>query len=444
MVDSDLLNLVIGVVFAWFLLSVAVSAINDGLAGLFRIRAKHLWRNLARLFDGTIATPSRLRDWAWSIPLGRADHRPHVQDHVPSATTSLRARSKGEPAGGEEVQRNLTGLHRALQETMPEPAPDAWRTRIAHVPGELLAGALVQLAGQTRGALLRAVDETDPLHVAIEASELPESGLITREQIATFRDALEPPLQQELDTVCDAARRSITVGDVVELVQSNPALAGRLRALGEDAATSLSTIQGEIERWFDGQMDALTRFYRRQNRKIALVVSIVLVLVVQGDTIRQINDLRRDQNLRAVVASGAVGFVSDLPEADADVLQAACDQVLAGDTPAGAEAAPPTTGALTAEEALRRFSERTECAGNLLEEARPLLLPAPSAIWTEMRQEGDPDRYEAGDMWRWLTHRLPGRIITVVALLFGAQFWYDVLRRLVGLRSTPKGRPAAA
>ncbi len=38
-------------------------------------------------------------------------------------------------------------------------------------------------------------------------------------------------------------------------------------------------------------------------------------------------------------------------------------------------------------------------------------------------------RSPRGD-WGWL-----GRALTVVALLFGAQFWYDLLRRLVGIRT---------
>lgn len=40
----------------------------------------------------------------------------------------------------------------------------------------------------------------------------------------------------------------------------------------------------------------------------------------------------------------------------------------------------------------------------------------------------------------WHDHGFLGRSITLIALLFGAQFWFDVLRRLTGLRTTLSGK----
>jgi len=43
MFQNDLLDLAIGLVFVWFILSLLISVINEGFALVFRIRAKHLW-----------------------------------------------------------------------------------------------------------------------------------------------------------------------------------------------------------------------------------------------------------------------------------------------------------------------------------------------------------------------------------------------------------------
>src|SRR6476659_5988835 len=70
MFQNDLLDLAIGLVFVWFILSLVVSVINEGFVLVFRIRAKHLWLGIGRLVnprDGRYAL--RLWDSVVSLPL---------------------------------------------------------------------------------------------------------------------------------------------------------------------------------------------------------------------------------------------------------------------------------------------------------------------------------------------------------------------------------------
>ena len=61
--NSDVLDVVIGVVFVWFLLSSLLSVTNEGFSLLTRLRAKHLWLGLGRLFDPkTSPVPRSLLD----------------------------------------------------------------------------------------------------------------------------------------------------------------------------------------------------------------------------------------------------------------------------------------------------------------------------------------------------------------------------------------------
>ena len=43
MIQSEIIDLAIGLVFVWFVLSLLISVINEAFALVFRIRAKHLW-----------------------------------------------------------------------------------------------------------------------------------------------------------------------------------------------------------------------------------------------------------------------------------------------------------------------------------------------------------------------------------------------------------------
>ena len=70
MFQNDLLDLAIGLVFVWFILSLVVSVVNEGFVLVFRIRAKHLWLGIGRLVnprDGRYAR--RLWDSVVSLPL---------------------------------------------------------------------------------------------------------------------------------------------------------------------------------------------------------------------------------------------------------------------------------------------------------------------------------------------------------------------------------------
>ena len=95
-------------------------------------------------------------------------------------------------------------------------------------------------------------------------------------------------------------------------------------------------------------------------------------------------------------------------------------------------------GADAAGDPLEKARTRFECAGKIIESANSFaLVPDFSKIPRLDGQQGlswaDVRHYEF-DRWA-----IFGRPITLLALMFGAQFWFDVLRRLVGIRKFSGG-----
>ena len=84
--------------------------------------------------------------------------------------------------------------------------------------------------------------------------------------------------------------------------------------------------------------------------------------------------------------------------------------------------------------------EKFACAGKIVGSAKSLnLLPDLDVVRRDKT-------WSFGDAWHYVAARngLLGRGITLVALTFGSQFWFDILRRLVGLRkSTSSGGSGA-
>ena len=87
---------------------------------------------------------------------------------------------------------------------------------------------------------------------------------------------------------------------------------------------------------------------------------------------------------------------------------------------------------------LRKSSIKLECASKIINSAKAFaLLPDPGQIQALDGKKG----FSVTDLWHYEFDRwgIVGRAITIVALMFGAQFWFDVLRRLVGLRTSVGG-----
>lgn len=424
MLSSDVLEVVIGLVFAWFLLSLVVSALNEGVNWALRIKAKHLWQVLSSL-GGLGASGISLR--AAVTPRSDDDPRPETGS------------SPGE--NSPFVDRLYARIRRSVPET-------AWRykTAISYVPARVFSDAVLNLAEETvtRDSLLRAADNLGltTARTAIEASP--------HEHRALKDDQVRSVIGNNSDLLFEA-KQLLTIGDVEALVGGNPPLRTAVRRLGAlDEDKQVAELRDALEKWFNAEMEALSRYYRRQNRKIVAVLGGLLVFVVQADSLRIVSNLWNDADLRTAVSAGATAVVGDdLPLKDLDLPKVCAGVSAATTSPATSSSTSSTTTTApvatttTPEDAIAEAKLRLNCAAGIIRSARRYEFVELSWIGTEIRAESDGTKFEAIDPLRWAGHRLPGRAITFVALLFGASFWYDALKRLVGLRQKLPGSSGA-
>jgi hypothetical protein len=184
-----------------------------------------------------------------------------------------------------------------------------------------------------------------------------------------------------------------------------------LAALWRSADNDREKFRLAVERWFDGEMERLTQHYRRSVRWVIGVLAVLVTLLVGLDAIAYGKALLTDQAFRSevvAVASGnpdKVALLKDrcvaLGGADGQSLDpyACVDKVLAE---------PAVTTLFR--DAL--FGVRVEPGGT-----------------TRWSLNGREWRQRLFDPEHWL-----GYLMTIVALLFGAPFWWDVLRRFTGVR----------
>jgi hypothetical protein len=240
-------------------------------------------------------------------------------------------------------------------------------------------------------------------------------------------DSLPP---RDLEALYERAKRMATPRDVIALFSDNPAVVDAIRrsAVGIGVADEITATRQVLEAHFDRSMADLSRWYRRQSRKILVILAIPLVLFAHANTIDIYRRLHDDTALRQTLASAASGAVSnDLSEL--------CDE-------------PSPT---TVTDPLEAANERLECVRDVVDRATTFRV---GLAWQDLREAhgatGTDARLEWADLGPYLRSSVVdewgfiGRVITLAALIFGAQFWFDALRRLVGFRKTLSGTGAGS
>lgn len=190
-----------------------------------------------------------------------------------------------------------------------------------------------------------------------------------------------------------------------------------LLSLAKSANGDVTRFRADIERWYDAHMERVSGWYKRHTRWISLAVGAVIVLVFNVNAVSIARDLYTDQALRESVVTTAFK-TANCPTGSpstciADARKAISD-LRGGGLPIG-------------------WGEIPACRvrGAHCSFANRYGLSDPAA-------NGFADtEFVLGMIFGWL--------LTTLALLPGARFWFDILSRLGTLRSSgPKPPPAPA
>ena len=406
--DSQWLDIAIGVVTIWVLLSIVVSAVNELGNRALAIRAKQLWKALHQMLDDPREAKGVLRNslslWFWRgrpqagavpEPLSTAAVAAAVAPGatLPAPTGEPTAGGPGEPpaanAGG--VGAPSTTVMQQLYATSTIQAlenhpKNTRKTRIHNIPSSIFSQAFIELAiGSGRWSALSAT------------------------QIETFISHVP-----------------------------NRALQRQLLALWTTASNDIAHFQQNVERWFNGQMDRLSAIYRSQVRLVMIAIGAIVVVIgfgfgVRTDSLGLVSDLQRDSAFRAGLSDLGTQISS------------------AGNAGLAARGCPPpsTLPGRRRPRAPRPSPPRSASPRGSA--------PTSSCRWCSTarirRRRGssrgrarcDRDRRDfvgrLGDLWTW--RHVVGLAATAIALAFGASFWFNVLGRLVGLRQKGQSAPSA-
>jgi hypothetical protein len=323
MLGSDILEVSIGVVFVFVLMSTICTAVREGLEAWLKTRASYLEFGIRQL----------LHD-----PRGRGIAK-QVFDH-PFLSGLFVGRYRSDDAR-KEPRRRLLVRDRNLP---------------SYIPARNFALALMDVAA--RG-----------------------------------------PVEQR---ALDAAGPQISAANIRANIASidNPHVQRALLAAVDLAQDDMGRTQAYLEAWYDSAMDRVSGWYKRSTQNILFVISLVVVVALNVNTITIADYLFRHDAVRSTIIAGAENATGH-----ADARQRLDELHLPlGWTGEGAKAswgAPRTRG------------ERAAQAGASVDEI-------------------------AVEAWDDIFAPLLGWLITAFAATLGAPFWFDLLNKVMVIRSTVK------
>jgi hypothetical protein len=538
------LDIALGLIFIYLILSLLASEIQELITTLLQWRAEHLKRSIEVLLSGgNEADPTyrKLTNDLYSNPLIKG------LNQEAKGKIARFFRLLGQRAG--DIYRGITGTRNVFGEQRSGPS---------YMPAESFAAALLQqldieqlsqkLSEQTITEIveekLKLVEEVlESLRNSVGDDSLLENEFhslsnnlhniaqdfirrratlstsvdLVIEQLSRFIDntealladndycreiirgrlpylkqsiflrKLEPTVAEAIALILDRSKQTNLSSEVSKIIAringKNPELPKELKdslvALAKEAQIKANNLddgvlqlQREVEAWFDRSMERSTGVYRRNAKGIAILIGFILAASTNADTFHIVNRLSRDTILRNAITQAAEQVVAQTtPSTSASLSGVAAPTPVA---PEIEQVPPPAIApglddpALTepgVDESTGLPDEAIDSPVDLPPEEIPGGIPAnpgaSEAIQTDLQSvktavdnvlQGLPlpigwnevnVGQQALESEGWFfppLRRILGWFITGLALSMGANFWYDLLSKVVRVRNSGRAR----
>jgi hypothetical protein len=504
MFGSDILDVAVGLVFVYLLASLIVSTVTELLAGWLGWRADKLLdgiRNLVNspgtkdwakdlyehpLIKGMSPLPTKVMLFKLVPPAPGPSYIPArtfsvaliglIQNSQPAIQQVANA-LQGILKTATDPHSSVADVKKAVLQaagnvplaTPPEPIQLGIKADLESLAAKI-PDSQVTLGQLTTGVqtIVNRLSDTDPIQANLKR-EL--QALIPNAQAFSGTvDQLKGSLQTLINNMTDYSAPVLTIkSDLQTLLKNIPGEAdsaavavelvrifannvwdryladiisqlpeGKLRTalttLLQQTEGGLENFKKAVETWFDDAMDRVSGWYKRHTQWVQLILGVALIFVFNLDSVSIVRALSEDNSglLKTVVAK-AEKFVGQTPSNP--------------NPPGSAQPSPTPTSSPAA--------PSSETLGDLRAELNALMLPIGwtsgpanfSADNPDFRHwPGFPGRGNDPRQWfeNWMHiiyHHFFGWLLTVIAVSLGAPFWFDLLSKIISIRSSGEPPP---
>lgn len=376
MFGSSMLDIAIGIIFVFLLLSIFATSINEVIQSLLRARGKLLLRGIQSLLDDS-ADDGLLEK---------------VYNHG-----------------------QIFGLyHGPFDPKKPKNLP-------SYIPARNFALAFLDAVVDTHKAATVVKANADA-QAAANAANLPapaaQAAPTGGNNIAVIVDE-SLIIGQEVRDAANALAKNKLTEKIGKPLVSMIAMAGN----------DINKLQKNVEDWFNSGMDRVSGAYKYRTQTALFVIGLSMAVFINANTVGIVRQLSKDPTLRAAMVAAA--------QSAKDPRVSAPTQPQAGAQPDAQTAAPQAGDDQSIQQhidATRKAFENVNSLGIPLgwPNGEPHTFNAlrhnlgSGAAWSALFQDGAA--WEA----------LLGWLLTAFAVTLGAPFWFDMLNKIMVVRSTVK------
>jgi hypothetical protein len=406
MLNSGILDVVIGLMLVYILLALICTAVNEILETWLKVRAIELERGVRELLNeqggGNLA--QRLYDHPLIYSLFNGNYDP---SHI---------KKNGKYRNGSTLPSYIPARNFALA------------VMDMALPGTPQQASGAQGATSSQSAA-SGVSITAPGSVAVNIAPQPPAPT-----------APAPNHMQQLKSGLASL--------------GNPHVERALRTLIDAAGNDVAQARTNIEQWFDSAMDRVSGRYKRHAQKVTLIVAAIVVAILNADTIMFTQALTEDTALRQSLVSAAQEYAkaNATSETTPKKEMTSVAFLKVAETPSTAESKPEPRACIkdpaSSECKLERNAQQLRSLGLPLGwtvpdrwRKEPQEGTHPQQDQTDQQQHPSDERGRRTDFptqWGAWVLKFFGLLTTMIAITLGAPFWFDALNKVMVVRATVK------
>ncbi len=311
---QEILEVAIGLVFIWLVLSIAAMTIQEWIANVLNTRANVLEKTIGEMLNSnSLARRFYNHPLITSLyrPAKKANQKGRLPSYIPPAKFASALFELVVSAGTDTSPlRKLTATidqHLAASLENQEQlklALEDWQT-ILDTGDQVVKSGLGQAAVDTLKVQIQAFGRKYPEIQPTLDEVIPQAYAFYKE----FFD--EERTMAPAGTEVDLGMRQFRLG-LKMIGGANPRLKGGLSALLRDAQVTLlegeqavAAARKQFESWFNDSMDRLSGAYKRKAQFMSFLIGLVLALILNIDSINVATSLWREPTLRQAIIAEA-------------------------------------------------------------------------------------------------------------------------------------------
>ena len=214
-----------------------------------------------------------------------------------------------------------------------------------------------------------------------------------------------------------------------------------LRSLWATSQGDIEKFKLGLEQWFDDTMERLSGWYKRKTQILLMAIGLLLAVIFNVDTIAIVGKLSSNPALTAQVVQQAANSLKAHPnlKRELEEQQNEIDKLIKADSTKLSEKDSLKKGATDANEALKAQQKL------LLAKADTLLNSDIKSVNSLLGMGIQNYQWRGDDslaMVGYFLLSVLGWCITALAISLGAPFWFDLLNKLMKLRTSSAPAPA--